>query len=207
MAHAAGLRTAWSDKHPAYQMFDGPSGNGVQDFFTPEINSQAAGHPAGDDWTSDNAATMQYDSYKVQASLNEIDGYDHSGTKHVGVPAIFGLNFQTVSTAQKLPISDGLKGGYLPGGQVPGPLLVRALNYINTQVSRMESRISAQGLAGTTAIIISAKHGQSPTDPAALARVPDSPIIAAINQAWTAARPAPRTWSISPPTTTGCCCG
>jgi hypothetical protein len=31
VAHEAGLRTAWSDKHPDYQMFDGPSGNGVDD--------------------------------------------------------------------------------------------------------------------------------------------------------------------------------
>src|SRR5450755_3401627 len=189
VARSAGLRTAWSDKHPAYQMFDGPSGTGVQDFFTPEINSQASGYPAGDDWTSDNAATMQYDSYKVQAILNEIDGYDHSGTHHVGVPAIFGLNFQTVSTAQKLPTSDGLTGGYLPGGTVPGPLLVRALNYISTEIGAMTARIQSQGLAGSTAIIISAKHGQSPTDPATLARVPDSPIISAINAAWTAAHP------------------
>ena len=189
VARSAGLRTAWSDKHPAYQMFDGPSGTGVQDFFTPEINSQASGYPAGDDWTSDNAATMQYDSYKVQAILNEIDGYDHSGKDHVGVPGIFGMNFQTVSTAQKLPTSDGLTGGYLPGGKVPGPLLVRALNYINTQISAMVARVQAQGLAGSTAIIISAKHGQSPTDPGDLARVPDSPIIGAINAAWTAAHP------------------
>jgi hypothetical protein len=189
VARSAGLRTAWSDKHPAYQMFDGPSGTGVQDFFTPEINSQASGYPAGDDWTSDNAATMQYDSYKVQAILNEIDGYDHSGKHHVGVPGIFGMNFQTVSTAQKLPTSDGLTGGYLPGGTVPGPLLVRALNYINTQVGAMVARIQGQGLAGSTAIIISAKHGQSPTDPADLARVPDSPIISAINAAWTAGHP------------------
>jgi hypothetical protein len=189
VARAHGLRTAWSDKHPAYQMFDGPSGNGVQDFFTPEINSQAIGYPAGQDWTGDNAATMQYDSYKVQAILNEIDGYDHSGQDHVGVPAIFGMNFQTVSTAQKLPTSDGLTGGYLPGGKVPGPLLVRALDYINTELGAMVSRIQSQGLAGSTAIIISAKHGQSPTDPNALARVPDAPIISAINAAWTAAHP------------------
>jgi hypothetical protein len=53
----------------------------------------------------------------------------------------------------------------------------------------MVSRIRADGLARSTAIIISAKHGQSPTDPAALARVPDSPVIAAINAAWTAAHP------------------
>ena len=189
VAHDHGLRTAWSDKHPAYQMFDGPAGNGVDDFFTPEINSQALGYPAGEDWTKDNAATMQYDSYKVQAVLNEIDGYDHSRIHHAGVPAIFGLNFQTVSTAQKLPTSDGLAGGYLPGGAVPGPLLVRALNYINTEVGKMVSEIDAQGLAGRTAIILSAKHGQSPTDPGTLARVDDGPVISGVNAAWTAAHP------------------
>jgi Type I phosphodiesterase / nucleotide pyrophosphatase len=184
-----GLRTAWSDKHPAYQALSGPSGTGVQDYFTPEINSNAIGFPAGEDWTSDNAATMEYDSFKVQAVLNWIDGLDHSGTNHAGVPAIFGMNFQTVSTAQKLPTSDGLTGGYLPGGQVPGPLLVRALNYINTEVGKMVAAIREQGLAGSTAIIISAKHGQSPTNPDDLARVPDSPIISAINAAWATTHP------------------
>jgi hypothetical protein len=189
VARQHGLRTAWSDKHPAYQALSGPSGTGVQDYFTPEINSQAIGFPAGEDWTSDNAATMEYDSFKVQAILNEIDGFNHGRTHHVGVPAIFGMNFQTVSTAQKLPTSDGLAGGYLPGGMVPGPLLRRALGYINTQVGAMVAEIRAQGLTHSTAIIISAKHGQSPTDPSALKRVPDGPIISAVNAAWTAANP------------------
>src|SRR6266700_1763625 len=166
-----------------YLAVSGPSGTGVQDFFTPEINSQAIGFPAGEDWTNDNAATMQYDSFKVQAVLNEIDGFDHSRTSHVGVPAIFGMNFQTVSTAEKLPSSDGLTGGYLPGGSIGGPLLARALDHINTEVGAMVSQLRAQGLAASTAIIISAKHGQSPTDPADLARVPDGPIIDAINAA------------------------
>jgi arylsulfatase A-like enzyme len=94
-----------------------------------------------------------------------------------------------VSTAQKLPASDGLTGGYRPGGQVPGPLLTRALDYVSAQVGRMAAEIRARGLAGSTAIIISAKHGQSPTDPSALARVDDGPVIDAVNKAWTAANP------------------
>ncbi len=190
VARQHGLRTAWSDKHPAYQVLSGPSGTGVQDFFTPEINSVALGFPPGNDWTTDNAATMQYDSFKVQAVLNEIDGFDHSGAHHVGVPAIFGMNFQTVSTAEKLPTSDGLTGGYLPGGTVPGPLLTRALDYINAKVGAMVAEVRAQGLAGSTAIIISAKHGQSPTDPKDLTRVDDGAIIDGINAAWKAAHPS-----------------
>ena len=193
VAHDAGMLTAWSDKHPAYQMFDGPSGDGVDDFFTPEINSQAL--PAskwgtGNDWTTDNAATMQYDSYKVQAILNEIDGFDHSGTHHMGTPAIFGMNFQTISTAQKLPKSDGLTGGYLAGGLIPGPLLTRALNWLDGELGLMVAHIQKDHLADSTAIIISAKHGQSPTDPNALKRVPDGPIISAINAAWAATHPS-----------------
>jgi hypothetical protein len=43
VARAHGLGTAWSDKHPAYEVLNGPSGAGVQDLFTPEINSAAAG--------------------------------------------------------------------------------------------------------------------------------------------------------------------
>jgi Type I phosphodiesterase / nucleotide pyrophosphatase len=188
VAHNAGLRTAWSDKHPAYQMFNGPSGRAVDDFFTPEINSTAIGYTTGD-WTTDNAATMQYDGYKVQAILNEIDGFDHSGKHWVGTPAIFGMNFQTISTAQKLPKSDGLTGGYLAGGMIPGPLLTRALNWLDGELGLMVAHIKADHLAGSTAIIISAKHGQSPTNPNDLARVPDSPIITAINAAWAATHP------------------
>lgn len=192
VAHDHGLRTAWSDKHPAYEALAGRSGAGIDDLFAPEIDSNAiepdgTPYPGEIGWTGDNAATMQYDSYKVQAVLNEIDGYDHSGKTKVGVPAIFGMNFQTVSVAEKLLTSDGLNGGYLPGTTTPGPLLQRALDYIDAQLQAMDEAIQAQGLAGSTAIIVSAKHGQSPQDPNSLTRIKDGPIIEAINAAWDAA--------------------
>ncbi len=188
VAKQAGLHTAWSDKHPAYEILNGPSGSGVDDLFTPEINSDAAA-PFTGDWTSDNLATQQYDGYKVKAVLNEIDGKDHSGTTTAPVPAIFGMNFQTVSTAQKLPTSDGLTGGYLADGSTPGPLLSKALDYVNASVGAFTSELAKTGHTRDTTIILSAKHGQSPTNPAALKRVPDAPIIAGLDAAWTAAHP------------------
>ena len=190
VARAAGLRTAWNDKHVAYEILNGPSGAGIQDLFAPEINSNAPTISSSIDWTKDNALTMQYDSYKVQAVLNEIRGFDHIGSTSVGVPAIFGMNFQTVSTAEKLPVSNGLTGGYLADGVTPGPLLVRALNYIDGQVGAFMATINAQGLGSSTAIILSAKHGQSPDSPSALTRIPDGPIIDALNAAWMAAHPS-----------------
>ncbi|WP_285724441.1 alkaline phosphatase family protein [Psychromicrobium xiongbiense] len=188
VAKNAGLSTAWSDKHPAYEILSGPSGQGIDDLFTPEINSDAA-TPFTGDWTKDNAATQQYDGYKVQAVLNEIAGRDHSGQTVMRVPAIYGMNFQTVSTAQKLPTSDGMTGGYLADGVTPGPLLARALDYVNTSVGQFQRALRESGQSDDTTVILSAKHGQSPTDPAALTRVPDGAILDGLNAAWKAAHP------------------
>jgi hypothetical protein len=189
VARQHNLRTAWSDKHPAYEILDGPSGAGVQDLFTPEINSQADGLPTGQDWTNDNAKTQQYDGYKTQAIRNEIDGFDHSRTSHVGVPAIFGMNFQSVSTAQKLPTSGGKPGGYLADGVTPGPVLANALDFVDSQLGSFVKEIHTKGLDENTTIILSAKHGQSPTDPTALTRIPDGPLFAGLNAAWKTAHP------------------
>jgi hypothetical protein len=189
VARSAGLRTAWSDKHAAYEILNGPSGTGVQDLFTPEINSDALGYPAGNDWTTDNQATEQYDGYKVKAVLNEIDGYDHSRAHKVGTPAIFGLNFQSVSTAQKLPASDGLKGGYT-AKNVPGPLLTKNLDFVNAQIGALTSEIAKRHLDDSTTIVLSAKHGQSPTDPTALTRIDDGPLLDGLNAAWKKLHPA-----------------
>jgi hypothetical protein len=187
VAKQAGLRTAWSDKHLAYDILSGPSGTGIDDLFAPEINSDASIAGFSGDWTKDNAATQQYDSYKVDAVLNEIAGRDHSGTQNVGEPGIFGMNFQSVSTAQKLPISDGLAGGYLADGVTPGPLLSKALDYINGEVGKMTAAIAKTPDAKKTTLILSAKHGQSPMDPASLRRVDDGPIVDGLNAAWRAA--------------------
>ena len=186
VAHTHGLATAWSDKHAAYDVLTGPSGTGIDDLFTPEINSDA---PSGGDWTKNNDDTMQYDGYKLHAVLNEIDGRDHSGQQASHVPAIFGMNFQTVSTAEKLPVSGGLAGGYLPGSVTPGPLLSRALDFINASVGAITTELWTQGLADSTTIVLSAKHGQSPRDPQALTRIDDGPLLDGLNAAWKLTHP------------------
>ena len=60
------------------------------------------------------------------------------------------MNFQTVSTAQKLPTSDGLAGGYTADG-TPGPLLQRALG-LRRRAGRprcVRAHRRSDGLAGT----------------------------------------------------------
>src|SRR5262249_1781426 len=82
----------------AYDIVNGPSGQGVADLYTPEIASVPVTV----------SATEPYDDMKVQAILNEIAGKDHTGTTTEPVPAIFGMNFQAVSVAQK-----DANGGYV----------------------------------------------------------------------------------------------
>jgi hypothetical protein len=97
--------TAWSDKHPAYENLAGPSGKGPDELFAPEINSQDtldAGAQTGDDYTTSYTGVRTYDSMKVKAVLNWIDGYNGARTQQQSVPAIFGMSFQAVSVGQKL---------------------------------------------------------------------------------------------------------
>ena len=63
---SAGGLTAWSDKHPAYEVLSGPSGKGIDDLFAPEINSQMvlAGSPAGADNTTSYAGVRAYDTHE-----------------------------------------------------------------------------------------------------------------------------------------------
>ena len=95
-----GGRTAWADKHPAYEILNGPSGAGVDDLYTPEVNSNDP--ITGQDTTTGFCSIQRNDVLKVQAVLNEIAGLDSTGKHSVGVPTIFGMNFQAVSVGQKL---------------------------------------------------------------------------------------------------------
>jgi Type I phosphodiesterase / nucleotide pyrophosphatase len=201
VAHKHHLLTAWSDKHPAYQALSGPSGKGVDDYFCPEINSSANAmaptDPSQPDWTTNNLFTQQYDGYKVQAVVNWINGHRHDGTGNPGTPAVFGMNFQTVSTGEKLPTSptEGdpsgtAKGGYLADGATPGVVLTNALTFVDQSLGQMVTALGNRGLLGSTAIIISAKHGQSPMNLAALNRIDDSKIISALNAAWKSGHPS-----------------
>jgi hypothetical protein len=192
VAKAHGLHTAWSDKHLAYDLVNGPSGAGVDDLFAPEINSLVPG-AGGDDWTKDNLSTQFYDALKVEAVLRWARGQAHDGTTDpAGVPAIYGLNFQSVSTAQKLNFSHfsgdgGVKGlgGYAAAGTQPSVVLAGALDFVDAQLGRIVAAIDP----AETLLVVTAKHGQSPLDRSQLRLIDDGEVIGAVNDAWAAAHP------------------
>ena len=184
----AGGYTAWSDKHPSYDFTNGPTGDGVDDLWSPEINSipvplptVQACDPLPDPgaaqktnaWTDSFQNIRCYDQYKVQAVLNWIDGKTHDGTGTAPVPTLFGMNFQSVSVGQKLvEPSLGLTGGYVDPLGTPTQPLFSEIQYVDTAVGQMVAELTKQGLLDSTLIIVSAKHGQSPIDPNRVFRIP-----------------------------------
>jgi hypothetical protein len=179
--HKAGGFTAWSDKHPAYSAVAGPGGNSLDDFYAPEINSTVVALPGVTTPTGINCSTIPdssqtgswtdsfqniqcYDTLKVNAILNEIDGKTHDGKKS-RVPTLFGMNFQAVSVGQKLIEANVGTGGYKNAAGAPTTELLSEIQFVDKSIGEMVSELKDRGLYESTLIIITAKHGQSPIDP------------------------------------------
>ena len=175
VVRAAGGHTAWADKHPAYDLVNGPSGTGVEDLYTPEITNFN-----GFDATGSVVCTAANDDKKVRAIINEIRGLRHDGSPGPGVPTVFGMNFQAVSVGQKLaidnkdgsctidtdPMLNGQPGGYLDGSGTPSHVLAYGLQRTVDSLGKMIQALKQQGIYDSTLFIVTAKHGQSPINPA-----------------------------------------
>ena len=185
--HAAGGYTAWSDKHPSYSSVNGPgNGTNVDDYYAPEINSIPVGLPgvhagpiscnplpdqtavaSSNAWTDSFENIQCYDTLKVNAILNEINGKKHNGSGSAPVPEIFGMNFQAVSVGEKLiekSLTPTVTGGYLDAQGVPTEALLKEIEFVDFSIGEMIAQLQKNNLMDSTLIVISAKHGQSPID-------------------------------------------
>lgn len=185
VVHSNGGYAAWSDKHPAYaSVASGTGPTALDDFYAPEINSTVIGlpgvvTPTGVDctnivdknadltaWTNSFQNIQCYDTLKVNAILNEIDGWNHLRTKQTQVPTVFGMNFQALSVGQKLiEKSSTTTGGYLDAQGTPSAALLNEFQFVDASIAAFVSELQKQGLYDSTLIVITAKHGQSPIDP------------------------------------------
>src|SRR6202011_414466 len=173
VAKSKGWHTAWADKHPAYDLVNGPSGTGVDDLYTPEVTNVG-----GLDNTHSVVCTVGNDQLKVQGVINEINGLTHDGKTGPGVPEVFGMNFQGVSVGQKL-VTDNFDfscaadngplnqqpGGYTDGSGTPSKVLAYALDQTDAALASMIKALKDQEIYESTLFIVTAKHGQSPINP------------------------------------------
>lgn len=158
VVRAAGLQTAYTDKHPAYDLVRGPSGTGLTTGYFPEIAA-----------TPNNVnGTIKYDSLHVQAWLDWIDGITPVNSTYGSLttgqmPALMGGNFQCVSVAQKTV-------GYNPDLSFSSNL-TQALDFVDASIGQVVSKLKAKSLLDDTLIIIASKHGQNPIDKRLLKKI------------------------------------
>jgi hypothetical protein len=182
VVHAAGGYTAWIDKHPSYAFVSGPGdGKNVDDLYTPEINSNVVPLPGVktldgvpcdpvrdktnlSGWNSSFENIQCYDAIKVYALLNEIAGKTHGGKQAV-VPAVFGMNFQSVYVGQSVNEAGVAVGGYKNAAALPSAELLQEIEYVDTGIGVIVNALKTNGIYNDTLLIITAKHGESPIDP------------------------------------------
>jgi len=199
VVHAAGGYTAWSDKHPSYSSVSGPGdGGNLNDYYSPEINSIPVPLPgvrvsgtmscfpqlpdqtavaSSNAWTDSFRNIQCYDTLKVNAILNEINGMTHDGFHPAPMPTLFGMNFQAVSVGQKLiekSLNPVVTGGYLDNQGTPTPALLSEIQFADASIGKMITALKRTGAYDSTLVVITAKHGQSPVDSARYTRITSS---------------------------------
>jgi hypothetical protein len=181
VVHAAGGYTAWIDKHPSYSMVAGPGGTGLDDYYSPEVDSAVialpgvktalgvACNPIRDSagasaWNSSFQNIQCYDALRINALLNQIAGKTHSGGA-AQVPAVFGMNFQSVYFGQSLSEPGVGAGGYQNAAAWPSAQLLNEIQFVDASIGDIVNALKDANLYDNTLIIVTAKHGESPIDP------------------------------------------
>jgi hypothetical protein len=181
VVHGAGGYTAWIDKHPSYSMVGGPGGTGLDDYYSPEVSSAVVPLPGvktldgvacdpirdpvgAGAWNASFENIQCYDAIKVYGLLNQIAGKTHSGAPAM-VPAVFGMNFQSVYVGQSVNEAGVGAGGYKNPAALPSAVLLNEIEYVDTAVGEIVGALKTAGIYDSTLLVITAKHGESPIDP------------------------------------------
>jgi hypothetical protein len=181
VVHDAGRYTAWIDKHASYSFVSGPGGTGLDDYYSPEVDSVVVALPgiktsegvscatirdiAGvSSWTSSFDNIQCYDALRVNALLNEIAGKTHKGQAAV-TPAVFGMNFQAVYFGESLNEPGVGAGGYKNAAALPSDELLKEIRFVDASIGDILNALKVRGIYDNTLIIVTAKHGESPIDP------------------------------------------
>lgn len=153
IVNGAGYETAYTDKHPAYDIVRGPSGTGLTVGYFPEI---AAVNTTVED-------TIIYDQLHVNAWLDWLDAMTPTnsttyGSKLTKVPTLFGGNFQSMSVAQKtVGYNNDTANSF-------SDAMITAMDFVDSSIGAVVNKLESKGLREETLIVIASKHGQAPID-------------------------------------------
>jgi hypothetical protein len=162
-------------------MIAAPGGKGLDDYYAPEVDSNVVALPGIKTSQGVSCATVRdatvsswnasfediqcYDALRVDALLNEIAGKRHDGSPAV-TPAIMGMNFQSVYTGVSVNEPSVGVGGYQNAAGLPSPVLLQEIESVDLSIGEIVNALKDKGIYDDTLIIVTAKHGGSPIDPA-----------------------------------------
>jgi len=206
--HGHGLRTAWSDKHPAYDIINGHDpqiepvngpGSNVDDFFAPEINSDLSAanvnliaslglHSTAPKPVTDPTCPGPSCGSDFTSSIDGIEWYDGikvravineiNGFDHTG-KHYFGTPAILGMNFQAVSVGQKLKiGGYTDPAATPSANLANTIAFADRSIGQFVSALHSRGLFDNTLIIVSAKHGQSAIDRSKRTALNDGNVIA-----------------------------
>jgi hypothetical protein len=177
----AGGYTAWIDKHASYSFTAGPGGKGLNDYFSPEVDSNVVALPgvttsegascatirdtaSESGWNSSFKNIQCYDALRLNGLLNQIAGKTHKGAP-AEIPSVFGMNFQAVYTGESVNELGVGVGGYQNAAGLPSAELLKEIEFVDASIGDIVNALKNKGIYDETLIIITAKHWASPIDP------------------------------------------
>lgn len=181
VVHEAGGYTAWIDKHASYSFTAGPGGKGLDDYYSPEVDSNVVALPgvttsegascatirdtvSESGWNSSFKNIQCYDALRLNGLLNQIAGKTHKGAP-AEIPAVFGMNFQAVYTGESVNEPGVGLGGYQNSAGLPSAELLKEIEFVDASIGDVVNALKNNGIYDDTLIIVTAKHGASPIDP------------------------------------------
>jgi arylsulfatase A-like enzyme len=99
----------------------------------------------------------------VKALLNQIAGKTHNGAPAM-IPALFGMNFQSVYIGESVVEPGVATGGYQNPAALPGAELLREIKFVDASIGEILGALKRAGIHENTLLVITAKHGDSPID-------------------------------------------
>ena len=167
VAKAAGMRTGYIEKHPAYEIVGGPSGTGLDDFYAPEsnakvklVNGALVDSSKGERITKQVTLSQAYDDLRLFGLLNQISGHDTRRLVSAPTPAIYGMNFIALNTAEK--DSSGGISLDASGNEVVSPLMASALAHVDASFHQIVANVQGFGQGSNTLVILTSHNGNSP---------------------------------------------
>jgi len=114
----------------------------------------------GERITKQTSLSQAYDDMRLFGLVNQISGYDTRRVGQAPTPAIYGMNFIALNTAEK--DSSGGISRDASGNEVVSPLMAGALAHVDESFRQILGDVRGFGQGNKTLVILTSHNGNNP---------------------------------------------